>query len=415
MNKKELMNYGYSYRIDPNATKRYQSDPLPRSSRFVRTHKENNVIEEQEDMLLTSMLSYSSVSSSDEVDTSYGKDTGYCTEDNCLVHSETTNCLKRISEDGDASEYQRALKHCFNPGDDLHVRFCLKHILFRPVIEIPISTFQDVKKNLQYVGRGAFGTVYKYEDSVMGYSVALKCMPILFKESEQELINDAIKEVEIQRKFVHENIVQYIGHYQSADNIFIVLEYMENGSLKEKLDQLKGRPEPVLPCSDIIFYVRDICNGLRALHRQKIIHRDIRSANILLSLSGSAKIGDFGISYEFLATKSHLNTTDAGNGYWHAPELIDVSRCKESIGRKVDVWSLGVTILEMIHIVPPFMKGGKAGLMPFMFQLCYNKVVPAIPECVSDDIKLVLTKCLAFQVEDRSTSDELFNECFKQG
>ena len=112
-----------------------------------------------------------------------------------------------------------------------------------------------------------------------------------------------------------------------------MLEYMEAGTLKDKLNRLERLKvdldnRPILPCDEIIRYTYNILCGLEYLHSNRIIHMDLRSPNILLSFDGAAKISDFGISKELdiLFTRSGFNTLDIGNIYWRAPELIDVKK-----------------------------------------------------------------------------------------
>mmetsp|Transcript_35563 Transcript_35563/g.48592 ORF Transcript_35563/g.48592 Transcript_35563/m.48592 type:complete len:329 (+) Transcript_35563:172-1158(+) len=154
-----------------------------------------------------------------------------------------------------------------------------------------------------------------------------------------------ISELSILKRSSHPNIVEYIDSYLVKDQLWIVQEIREC-CLTDILDQF----ESIQMTEDQIAHVcRETLRALWYLHNQHIIHRDIKSDNILMGLDGSCKITDFGFSAQLNAQSKRQ--TVAGTSYWMAPEVIK----GEEYGPKVDVWSLGIMAHEMYEGEPPYM------------------------------------------------------------
>ena len=269
------------------------------------------------------------------------------------------------------------------------------------------ASIQQVNLYLSF--SGSFGKVYHYEDNEAGLHMAIKEITIA-TEQFPEHIDMVRKEININTKLRHENIVCYFGCYKGVASICIALELMDR-SLKQKIHELekqKGRQEnePVIPCHDIIRYTHGILSGLIFLHNLKIIHRDLRSPNILLSSTDVPKIGDFGISKELdvLTQNACFSTVQVGNIFWCPPEMADQDLTTESTrDSRVDVWSMGVVVLEMVHNIPPFMRS----LHGYFKQLCMQKKGPDIPTFLSEDIKKVLAMCFTYDVLQRPYSKDI--------
>ena len=288
--------------------------------------------------------------------------------------------------------------------EEAEEKFVLKHVSGGRIMAIPHSAFTDLSNRGQFIGRGSFGHVYRYTDEVTECCVAVKQIDVMTNDipSESQAV---MGEVRVNEKLNHENITQFVGCCELKNTLYIVLEYMEGGSLRSKLNKIKQEKAPPLLSDDAIMkYISDIISGLVYLHLNRVIHRDLRAANVLLNSAETAKIADFGISKQLgtMATQSGF-TTLVGNTYWRSPELIqnNIDQC----GRKVDVWSLGITILEMIYCTPPFMTQYEQSA--YMFALCVKKEIPQIPDLVRDDIKDILKKCLIFEAEDRLHSKDI--------
>ena len=159
-----------------------------------------------------------------------------------------------------------------------------------------------------------------------------------------------------------------------------------------------------MTCEEIIHFTGGISSGLTFLHDKKVVHRDVRSPNILLTADEEPKIADFGMSKEFdvLTKKACFNTTQVGNTFWCPPEMMDDE--EESIrDSRVDVWSLGVLILEMIFNNPPFMRN----LTSYMRKVCINKQGPDVPQFVSENVRKILEMCFTFDVAERPYSKDV--------
>ena len=190
-------------------------------------------------------------------------------------------------------------------------------------------------------------------------------------------------------------------------NWYIIQEYMVQGSLKTKLeseaqklaDANQLNAQSVLTDGLIVKFALEMTSGLEYLHQQKIVHRDLRSPNVLISATGTAKLADFGLSKKLEAVVRIAGdyTPDVGNAYWRAPEVMNTEEC----GFPVDVWSLGITILEMIYNEPPFMKDEP---FKYMWTLAIRKKIPEIPQFVSVGIQDILRKCLTYNPSQRPSA-----------
>lgn len=165
---------------------------------------------------------------------------------------------------------------------------------------------------IQPLGKGAFGTVYKALDKRDGEIVALKIMPM---ETDTDL-GTLEQEVHIMKKCKSEYIVNFRGAWLKDDNIWIAMEYCGGGGV---LDMMKALQSPLTE-EQICVIMRESLKGLAYVHSEKLIHRDIKAANILLNHKGACKLGDFGVSYILDSTFDKAKTI-LGTPYWMAPGL----------------------------------------------------------------------------------------------
>ena len=290
----------------------------------------------------------------------------------------------------------------------------------KETLSIPCCVLtHNVGQYADYVGRGSFGTVYKYPKGIASIrTVALKQLYFGLNSSNSgrdDGRDDVMKEVETHRKLIHPNIVRYIGCHETENVIYIVMEYLSQESLHCKLKSLENPSTPALPEATIFRYTKQILAGLVYLHsytrdptdqRAPVVHRDLRSVNILVDSNDTLKLADFGISkqLDILASQSHFNTAAIGNFYWRSPEMI--MELKEKLGRKVDVWSLGITLLEMIFVDVPFM-----GLPLYKFIKMIEdrfKFVDLLDkQIVGAELSDLVAKCLTYEADKRPTSLEL--------
>lgn len=156
------------------------------------------------------------------------------------------------------------------------------------------------------------------------------------------LIQKLKKEIDIYRKLEHPNIISYIGSEIVDQKFCIYLEYASGGSLESVYNKYGAFPERMIKQ-----YLKQILAGLAYLHEKRVVHCDLKGANLLLDANGAVKLGDFGCSEAFETSQSMsvLKGQVRGSLPWMAPEVL----VNKSYGRRADIWSLGCTILELLN------------------------------------------------------------------
>jgi len=273
----------------------------------------------------------------------------------------------------------------------------------------------DVFTLKEQIGKGAFGQVYRAEFKSTRFPIAIK--RIAEDSNTQATI---FKEVDILRKSNHPHIVNYFGCLQGTDPskqakdekgrfsypdsqdraAWILMDYCAGGSIRDYLDTSGNLTEVQLAAVMI-----DVLQGLNYLHNQKIIHRDLKAANILLSEDGNVKIADFGISTQLNATVTGNPKTMVGTTYWMAPEILS-----EKYDYKIDLWSLGITTIEMAEGHPP-----NWHLKPFQLMLKMPKDDPPTfknPEKFSKELRDFVYLCLMKDPSKRPDTMKLLQSSF---
>uniref|UniRef100_A0A8C3UEV1 non-specific serine/threonine protein kinase n=1 Tax=Catharus ustulatus TaxID=91951 RepID=A0A8C3UEV1_CATUS len=190
-----------------------------------------------------------------------------------------------------------------------------------------------------FVPRG-FGTVCTALDTATGEEVAIKIISLL-EDNSNEL---CVKEIQVMRENKNNNLVNYVDSYLVHEELWLVMEYMNGGSLHDVIMEARMVEEEIAVVS------RECLQGLDFLHSKQVIHRDIKSHNILLGLDGSVKLADFGLAAQLTAEQSKRRSA-VGTTYWMAPEIFT----RKSYGPKVDIWSLGIVGFEMVEGAPPYL------------------------------------------------------------
>ncbi|CAN3376680.1 serine/threonine-protein kinase Ste20p [Diutina rugosa] len=259
----------------------------------------------------------------------------------------------------------------------------------------PNVYYQDLVK----IGQGASGGVYIAQDKRhSSQHVAIKQMN-LEQQPKKELI---INEILVMKGSRHPNIVNFIDSYLVKGDLWVIMEYMEGGSLTEIVTH------SVMTEGQIGAVCRETLKGLQFLHSKGVIHRDIKSDNILLDTDGKIKMTDFG----FCAQINEINlkrTTMVGTPYWMAPEVVS----RKEYGPKVDIWSLGIMVIEMIEGEPPYLNETPLRAL----YLIATNGTPKLkePEALSQEIRSFLAWCLQVDFNQRGTAEELLQDPFILG
>ncbi|XP_075062492.1 misshapen-like kinase 1 isoform X6 [Mixophyes fleayi] len=225
----------------------------------------------------------------------------------------------------------------------------------RSLDDIDLSALRDpagIFELVEVVGNGTYGQVYKGRHVKTGQLAAIKVMDVT--EDEEEEIK---QEINMLKKYSHHrNIATYYGAFikksppGNDDQLWLVMEFCGAGSVTDLVKNTKGN---ALKEDCIAYICREILRGLSHLHAHKVIHRDIKGQNVLLTENAEVKLVDFGVSAQLDRTVGRRNTF-IGTPYWMAPEVIACDENPDATyDYRSDIWSLGITAIEMAEGAPP--------------------------------------------------------------
>uniref|UniRef100_A0A4W5NB12 non-specific serine/threonine protein kinase n=1 Tax=Hucho hucho TaxID=62062 RepID=A0A4W5NB12_9TELE len=252
----------------------------------------------------------------------------------------------------------------------------------------PEKLFTDLRE----IGHGSFGAVYFAHDIRTNEVVAIKKMSYGGKQSNEKW-QDIIKEVKFLQKLRHPNTVEYRGCYLREHTAWLVMEYC----LGSASDLLEVHKKP-LEEQEIAAITHGALQGLVYLHSHNMIHRDVKAGNILLMEPGQVKLGDFGSASIIAPANSFVGTP-----YWMAPEVI-LAMDEGQYDGKVDVWSLGITAIELAERKPPLFN---MNAMSALYHIAQNESPVLQSNHWSDYFHNFVDLCLQKIHQDRPTSDVL--------
>eukprot|EP01017_Pseudomicrothorax_dubius_P018488 TRINITY_DN2043_c0_g1_i4.p1 TRINITY_DN2043_c0_g1~~TRINITY_DN2043_c0_g1_i4.p1 ORF type:complete len:393 (+),score=67.18 TRINITY_DN2043_c0_g1_i4:379-1557(+) len=249
------------------------------------------------------------------------------------------------------------------------------------------------------IGEGAYGKVYKALNKKTGKFLAVKSIQLVGDLSQSFAnLEDLNREIPILRQLSHENIVQLYSYSVHGETVQLYMELMPGGSIASMLKQFGRFEEPVIKR-----FTRQILNGLVYLHSKGVIHRDLKGANILTDNFGNVKLADFGSSHIIInvplltASQTAVCTSMKGSLYWMAPEVLN----QERHGKRVDIWSLGCTIIEMATASYPW---PRCETFLDFITLVNQERTPPIPTTLSEAGQDFVRKCCTFEKRARPTA-----------
>uniref|UniRef100_A0A672KXM2 Mitogen-activated protein kinase kinase kinase 4 n=1 Tax=Sinocyclocheilus grahami TaxID=75366 RepID=A0A672KXM2_SINGR len=325
---------------------------------------------------------------------------------------ELRNFISQLKDTAARQSPMEAVRRSIHIFDDKHYVLMRRRNIIGQVCNTPKSydnvmhvglrkvTFKWQRGNK--IGEGQYGKVYTCINVDTGELMAMK--EIRFQPNDHKTIKETADELKIFEGIKHPNLVRYFGVELHREEMYIFMEYCDEGTLEE-VSRL-GLQEHV-----IRLYSKQITTAINVLHEHGIVHRDIKGANIFLTSSGLIKLGDFGCSVKLKnnaqTMPGEVNST-LGTAAYMAPEVI--TRAKgEGHGRAADIWSLGCVLIEMVTGKRPWHE------YEHNFQIMYKVGMghkPPIPEKLSTEGKDFLVHCLESEPKRRWTASALLDHPF---
>ena len=288
--------------------------------------------------------------------------------------------------------------------------FNKKNENFYDILSIP-SNPEDLFTLLYPIGKGAFGSVYKAIHNSTNNVYAIKIIDYSKNNNRENnnIINynyQSIQQETSIMKLVYDSnyVVKYYGSYFSrkSNTLWLILEYCASGSVIDLMLSMNRTFSEI----EVATIMEMVLKGLVDIHKKNLIHRDIKGANILLCEDGTAKIADFGVGVHLINEKSR--NSKKGSPYWMSPQVA----LNNDYDEKTDIWSFGITCIEMINGEPPYCE-----LKPRCVMEKIAKSPPVVEDLIdfeyhTDEFIDFAKKCLEINPVKRPTAKELLKHIF---
>jgi molecular chaperone DnaK len=263
-----------------------------------------------------------------------------------------------------------------------------------------LSVFHESRFEIaEEINRGSMGIIYRARDKVLDEVVALKVLND-YLSADSAAVERFKREARAAKKLSHPFIVRIHDLYELGDRKFLSMEYIEGTDVRTLIKSKVKFTE-----KQVLLYLMKMCEALEYAHGLGIVHRDIKPANIMITKENSIKITDFGIAKILhSAETSKWQTTVIGTPLYMAPEQIVADR----IDARTDIYSLGITLYEMINGTPPFYKGNVE------YHHVHTPAEP-LPDGVSPLLRNIVTKCIEKSPNDRFQSVKEIFELAREG
>lgn len=252
-----------------------------------------------------------------------------------------------------------------------------------------LSDFEQIKQ----LGKGAFGTVILSKRKSDGQKYAMKRVKIAKMNTKDQ--TNALNEVRVLASLNHPNVIDYKEAFydDESSSLNIIMEYAEEGDLQSKIKQSKANKTYIAE-NHIWSYLIQMIHGLKSLHDKKIMHRDLKSANVFLMKNGTIKIGDLNVSK---VVKMGFLNTQTGTPYYASPEVWS----EKPYDYKSDLWSVGCIVYELCALRPPF----RGQSLEQLFKSVIKGIYDPVPSMYSKELQQVIAMLLQVTPAKRPSCD----------